>query len=506
MTEETTPRPVRDIEIASTRDGLDITRGYTGPLLIPADRVLRQRGQNDLSIYEQVLSDPQVMSAFRDRRNAVVKCEWTVDAASDRRVDKKAAEHLRQQLQRVGFDRVTNLMLYGVFYGYAVAELLYGVEGGLIVWNAVKVRNRRRFRFTPEGELRMLTLSNLFDGVALPPAKFWHFATGADNDDEPYGLGLGHWCYWPTLFKRNGIKFWLTFIEKFAAPTGVGRYETTASADEQRKLLAAVQAIQTDSGIIIPKGMEVELLEAARSGSVDYKALHDTMDATLAKAIVGQTASSQGTPGRLGNDQLQSDVRDDLVKADADLVCESLNLGPVRWLTRWNFPDADPPRVYRAVDAEEDLTKRAERDKTITEFGYRPTLRYVQDTYGGEWTEKAPVEPLIDVPPPLPNFAAPGLVDKPGLLVDNPAGLVDKPRDRVDQLGELLTVAADPVVGSLVDRARQLVAGAGSLAAIRDALPDALRGEPLDRLTAIMQDAMAVANIAGQSDAGDDSA
>ena len=38
-------------------------------------------------------------------------------------------------------------------------------------------------------------------------------------------------------------------------------------------------------------------------------------------------------PGRLGNDDLQADVRLDLVKADADLICESFNQGPARWLT-----------------------------------------------------------------------------------------------------------------------------------------------------------------------------
>jgi phage gp29-like protein len=490
MNDDNIPRPTRDVEIASTRDGIDITRGYTGPLLVPADRVLRQRGGNDLAIYEQVLSEPQVMSTFQQRRNAVVKCEWTVEPASERRIDKKAADHLRAQLQRVGWDRVTDRMLFGVFYGYAVAEMLYGVEDGLITWDAIKVRNRRRFRFAENGDLRMLTMSNMFEGVALPPAKFWHFATGADNDDEPYGLGLGHWCYWPTLFKRNGIKFWLTFIEKFAAPTGVGRYEPTASQEDQNKLLAAVQAIRTDSGIIFPKGMEVELLEAARSGSVDYKALHDTMDETIAKVTLGQTMTSQDGSS-MSQAKVHMDVRQDLVRADADLVCESLNLGPVRWLTRWNFPDADPPRVFRVLDEPEDLVARANRDKAIRGMGFRPTLGYIHATYGGEWTEDAPpADPLIDMPPPLPAFAAP---DAP-------------PRDRVDQFNELLTTQADPAVKALVERARRLVNGAGSLEAIRDALPDALREVPLDQLTRVMQDAMAAANLAGQSDAGDDSA
>ncbi|WP_449423647.1 phage portal protein family protein, partial [Rhodanobacter lindaniclasticus] len=56
------------------------------------------------------------------------------------------------------------------------------------------------------------------------------------------------------LFKRNGLKFWLIFLEKFGMPTGVGKYDATATDGEKAKLLQAVRAIQTDSGMIIPKG------------------------------------------------------------------------------------------------------------------------------------------------------------------------------------------------------------------------------------------------------------
>ncbi|MCO1337150.1 DUF935 domain-containing protein, partial [Microbulbifer sp. OS29] len=114
--------------------------------------------------------------------------------------------------------------------------------------------------------------------------------------------------------------------------------------------------------------MAIELLEAARSGTADYVSLYDRMDAAIAKVCVGQTASSQGTPGRLGNDELQSDVRLDLVKADADLVCESFNRSIARWLTEWNYPGAQVPRVYRKVEPPEDLNQTADRDKKIVDM------------------------------------------------------------------------------------------------------------------------------------------
>ncbi|MBN8428265.1 MAG: DUF935 family protein [Xanthomonadales bacterium] len=486
MTDETLPRPTRDREIASTQDGIDITRGYTGPLLVPADRILRTRGGGDLSIYEQVLSEPQVHTTFQQRRLAVVNREWAVEPASDRRADKKAAEFIRAQLQRVGFDARTDRMLYGVFYGYAVAEMLYGVENGQIVWNAIKVRNRRRFRFTPDGALRLLTVSNMLEGIELPKEKFWHFATGADHDDEPYGVGLGHWCYWPTLFKRNGIKFWLNFVEKFAQPTGVGEYDSGATEPEKSKLLAAVRAIQTDSGIIIPKGMVVRLMEAARSGTADYKTLHDTMEETIAKVVLGQVASTQGQAGKLGEEQLQSDVRAELVKADADLVCESLNLGPIRWLTHWNFADADPPRVYRVLDDPEDMTARATRDKAVFDMGFRPSLRYVQDTYGGEWTEAQATPPEGVLPPQESEFAAGD----------------EEPDPQAERLAEEATLPWSDVL----DAVHAMVERADSLPALREALLSAYGELPLQRLSEVIAMAAAAAELRGAFDLHQESA
>jgi len=402
-----TPRPELGREIATTADGTDITRGYAGPLLTPYDSVLRARGGNDLVIYEQVLSDPEVKATLGQRQLAVTQCEWQVDAGGDKRIDKQAAEFLRQQLHAIGWDNVTTKMLFGVFYGYAVAEVIYKPDGARIAIDRIIVRNRRRFRFTPDGDLRLLTPTSMTEGMLAEAPYFWSFQTGADNDDEPYGLGLAHWLYWPVLFKRNGIKFWLMFLEKFGMPTAVGKYDTDATDAERTRLLAATRAIQTDSGIIMPKGMELDLLEAARNGTADYKTLHDTMDATIQKVVLGQTASTQGTAGKLGNDKLQADVRDDIIKADADLVCESFNVSVARWLTEWNFPGAAIPRVYRVTEEGDDLDKLAERDERLARIGYKPTLARIEQVFGEGYEPAAPVaEPPIGGIEPNAAFAA----------------------------------------------------------------------------------------------------
>lgn len=471
-------------EIATTGDGRDITRPFLSGLQQPSDYILQRRGGNDLRIYEEVLRDAQVKATWGQRQLAVVSKEWQVDAGGDRRIDKAAAEHLRQQLQKVGWDRITNGMLYGVYYGHAVAELIYGRDDRYITLEAIKVRNRRRFRYDLEGGLRLLTPQNMFEGEPCPDPYFWHFCTGADNDDEPYGLGLAHWLYWPVFFKRNGLKFWLTFLDKFGMPTAVGKFGKNATPEEKDKLLAATQAIQTDTGVIMPEDMMLELLEASRSGTADYKILHDTMDETIAKVTLGQVASSQGTPGRLGNDDLAGDVRLDLVKADADLVCESLNLGPVRWLTEWNFPGAEPPRVYRVVEEPEDMDARASRDEKVFRMsGFKPSLGYIQKTYGVEVQEEAP---------PAGGAAAAEFAEGTG--GSDPAAVM------TNQLAK----AMQPVVKDWSDQLRALVDNATSLDELQEQLLQLAPELSLDQYAAAMAVGLQAANLAGRTDVQDD--
>jgi phage gp29-like protein len=419
-----------------------------------------------------VASDTQVKACFEQRRSAVTSREWVVEPASDRRADRKAADFGREQLKRVGWDRVTDRMLWGVFYGFSPAELIWQVQDGKLGWEAIKVRNRRRFRFDVSGELRLLTPQNMLQGEPAKPPYFWHIATGADNDDEPYGLGLAHWCYWPVLFKRHGIGFWLTFLEKFGMPTGVGKFPANASDAEIMKLLGAIRAIRTDSGVAIPQGMEIDLLEAARSGAADYEALHDKMDEAIAKAILGQTMTTDN-----GSSQAQADVhmevRQDIVKADADLICESFNEGPMRWLTMFNFDGADPPRVYRVVEEPDDLDALADRDTKVKALGFKPSLDYVKQQYGDHWepVSPAPAAEPAQLPPP-PAFAA------GDDAIEQARIAAQKRLDAVFAVADALALAAQPYVRSRVRELQVLLDETGDLAEFAARLNDLADADP----------------------------
>ncbi|ENY6783324.1 DUF935 family protein [Providencia rettgeri] len=415
-------------EMASTGDGRDVTRPWIGALALPDDSVLNNVGRGDLDIYREVLNDDEVKSAFTQRQDALIEKEWDVKPGGDSPLDIAAADAMRDQVAAIGFDRVTRLMHYGVFYGYAVAELIYGVRDNRLWVEQVKVRDRRRFRYSPQGELRLLTPQDRQQGEPCLAPYFWHFATGADHDDEPYGMGLAHWLYWPTLFKRNGLKFWLIFLDKHGMPTVIGKFHAGATQEQKNTLLALTRQVQTDSGVVMPEGMALELLEASRSGTPDYQTLYKAMNESIRRVVVGQITSSGGASSSIGgNESLQAEVLASIVKADADVICESWNMGPGKWLTELNFPGAALPQVYRIFEEPEDLEKRAQRDKVIHETtGYQPTRASIEATYGGEW-EPAPASPKAALSVPAVEFAEPASSDAVATLLSHSVSTLQSP-------------------------------------------------------------------------------
>lgn len=478
-------------ELAGTGDGNDITRPFVGPLAQSDDSVLKNRGGGRLDIYKEVLNDDEVISAFAQRQGAVISKKWKVESGGDQSIDAEAADAMSELLESVGFDRVTKLMHYGVFYGYAVAELIYGVKDNLYWIDDIKVRDRRRFRFSPTGELRLLTQNNMHDGIACEAPYFWHYATGADNDDEPYGLGLAHWLYWPSFFKRNDIKFWLIFLEKYGMPTAVGKYGTGATTEQKRDLLSLTRAIQTDSGIIMPDGMALELLQIARSGAGDYKAFYDSMNEAIRRVTVGQITSSGGASNSIGGDEsLQAEVLASIAKSDSDVMCESWNRGPGIWFTQMNFPGAAIPQVSRIFDKPKDLKSLSERDRNIIEStGYRPTLAHVQDTYGGEWEEK-PQTQVVGTTQIEKN------VEFAEQQQNNFAPVLQTNR---------LNTEIQAVTDKWINQIKELVDNVQSLEELRDRLFELIPDMQLDDYAEVMAQALTAANLAGRTELLEDS-
>lgn len=388
------------VEIAPIREETPLFGG----ILQNPDKVLQSRGgTRALDTYEDLETDAHVRTVLSKRKRAVTSREWVLNEADSSAEAKAAAELVRRHIDMLDIDDVTINFLDAIPKGYSVGEIMWVQEENEIRPAEIRFRRPQRFTFVDEGngvEMRLLTLRDSYKGEALPDRKFIRF-TFEGRYENPYGFALGNSLFWPVFFKRKGITFWLVFCDKYGTPTSIGKYPASATKGEKDALKAALQAIASDSGITIPEGMEVTLLEAARSGIDTYEKLVRYMDEQISEVVLGETGTTnQNTAGgSRARDEVGNEVRLETAKADADALCECLNNTLIKWIIELNMPGAPVPQLWRDFEEDEDLAKKADRDTKLGQTGVRFKKSYFVREYNLQEDDFDLVEPAVPVPP-----------------------------------------------------------------------------------------------------------
>lgn len=426
-----------------------------GGLMRFSDEVLAQKGgSKGLAIYDDLERDAWVYACLHKRKMAVIGRPWVIAPASPARLDRKAADLVKAQLEALDFDPLCYALLDAILKGRSIGEVMWIREGDTLRAERVIPLDARLFAFEESGALRLLTRADMMRGEAVPERKFIVHTVGA-KDGNPHGLGIGAKLWWPVFFKRQGLSFWLQFLDKFGAPTAVGKYSPGVNADE---LEAALARIAHDAGVALPEGASVELLQV-NGGAGSHESMVRYLDEQISAAILCEGGKGKGGGGELASAAiLRNELRLELVQADSDMLTSTLNRTLIAWIVALNLPGAGLPRVQREIKQDEDLEARAQRDKLIFDMGFKPTLAYLTETYGGEWVEMA------SGPGALP--AASGAGDGSGTGV---AQFAETPNDPAQMaIDALLRAFPGPDIDSAM---RAMLAPA--LAALRDgATPD----------------------------------
>lgn len=481
------------MEIASARR--DPTQGVYAGTLAPQDATLAQRGGHQgVRIYDEIERDPHAYAVLMKRKLALVAREWTVEPASDDPADEAAAGLVREELARIDFDGLTQNLLDATLKGYAVTEIVWQIRDGRVGLGVLHPRDQGRFRFDVEGRLRLLTRENMLTGERLPARKFIVHRFG-DKTGDPYGLGLGMRLFWLVFFKRQIHAQWLVHLEKFASPTVLGKYPLGMPEDAQNQLLQSVTSIAQSTGVTVPMGTEVHLLEATRVGGDSYENALRYLDEQISECVLGETLSTNlRGGGSLAAAEVHQDIKDEVVEADADLVSATLNDSLLRWLIDFNMPGANPPTVWRRRPANEDA--EAQQRKVNAEvLGLLDRIGY--ELGDGEELRRLTGLASIRRKPSAPSG---------GQAPANPATAFSETRERTvdaDLADQLETVAGD-ITDGLLDNVRRLVGEATSLEDLRERLLTLYGGADVDTLGTVMQRALAVAELTGMSDVEDE--
>ena len=321
---------------------------FTGLMSHADDTLLQQGGGKGLAIYDEIERDTHAFAMLQKRKMTLLSRAWEVQPGGDRPIDQEAAELVEEQLKALPFDRICERLLDATLKGFAVSEVVWARDGARIFLVQVESLDQRRIGFDRDWKPRLLTRATMAQGIELPERKFIVHRVGVKGNN-PYGLGLGNRLFWPVLFKREGIAFWLHFLEKYAGPTVVGKTPYGLLSEEQNRLLRTLTDIRTSSAVTVPIGTEVEFLEASRTGSVTYEQFLSYWDRQISICTTGETLTSQ--VGDAGGSRALGEVHQEmlelLVDSDGDLLSDSLRDQLLRWIVDYNLPGAAVPFVWR---------------------------------------------------------------------------------------------------------------------------------------------------------------
>lgn len=453
--------------------------------LLPADDTLLTRGggsANGLKLYDELERDPKAWEVLEKRKMALTGRPWKVapPEGDTSRAGRRAADMVRAQLQALGWDQVTKAVLDANLKGLSTSEAMWRRVGSEIVLDEMIDLEPWMFNFAvqpDEGEylharcgVRLLTLSNANLGEKVPHRKFFMHRFGAKYNN-PWGLGLGTRLFWPIFFKRQGIQFWLAFAERFGTPIPVGKYPNNATLTEKSTLKRALQAFQQDAAIMVPQGMEITLLEAARAGIDTYERLCKYMDDQIASIVLGKPGGNSG--GALASAvHTENEIRLELVRADGDLLSDSTNRQLVKWIVDYNMPGAPYPILTRVVEEPKDMAELAKTKKYLFDMGFKPTLASIKADFGGDYIEITPSQPGATVVQPLAagvaEFADP----------ETPADQAAVDAMLASLAGEPLQGLMEKMLAPIMKALRESSDHQGALEALVELFPDV----PLDDL------------------------
>jgi phage gp29-like protein len=319
------------------------------------------------------------------RKLAVSRLPITVESATDSARDKALADAVRTLIKGTGFRSLLKDLLDAIGKGFSVVEMMWATGSQ---WKPQRYewRDPRFFQFdqVSRRQIRLRDELDSFNGLELAPYKFLtHVHHGKSG--IPIRGGLARLAAWAFMCKGYTIKDWLAFAEVFGMPLRLGKYGPNAHKDEINILKMAVANLGIDAAAVFPESMQVELVEAGnKGGSGDFfERLANYLDNQISKGILGQTASSSGTPGKLGNEELQAEVRDDIRDDDAEQLEETINRDLVRPFIDLNFgPQEQYPEIQLRAIPPEDVKALVEAVEKLVPLGLRVEQSVMCDKLG----------------------------------------------------------------------------------------------------------------------------
>jgi len=340
-------------------------------------------GKKGLDIYRTMQRrDGQVKAVFMLKKHARLSTPWSIRPEDEDDQDAvKQAEFIEHCFSEMK-GNINNSLLKiwnAMRDGYSVSEINYkiipsGEFKGMIGINNIKVRKAANYMFKCDehGNIKENGLIEV-GNKPLPINKFILFAYNPNDDDADSLYGESDFRAAYRYYFSNDIvqRFWNVFLEKFGQPTAIGHYPTGTPKNKQDEYLEILKNIQTNTAVVMPVGLEAELLEATRRGDVGYKEAFDTNNIMIARSLlVGTLLMDTGEKGSWALSKTHFDIFIYILdylggETEDTIIREQI----IKRLIDFNFPQPKYPYFKFESLIKEDQKVKAEIAKILVDAG-----------------------------------------------------------------------------------------------------------------------------------------
>ncbi len=324
---------VRQIQSGHPADGLNPVR---------LSSILREAENGDATAYLELAEqmeekDLHYAAVLGVRKRAIRSLELHVDPGDESEPARKLAEMTRDILMSTAIRTSLIDMMDAIGKGFSVCEIIWERDGKDLRIADVDHVDPRWFEFDRENGRHLYLRDNAGPQPLRPDSYVIHLSKAKSG--LPIRGGLARLAAWAYMFKNYTVKDWAIFCEAYGHPLRLGKYDSSATPSDRQTLLRAVRQIGVDMAAIIPKTMEVDVVNGSTSGVEKlYEGKARWWDEQVSKGVLGQVATTDAIAGGHAVGKIHENVRDDIRDADAEQLAATLQRDLAGPLRRLHFP------------------------------------------------------------------------------------------------------------------------------------------------------------------------
>lgn len=244
---------------------------------------------SDYSIYEDMENDDQISIAMQLKRDLVIGSGWSIVCEDEK--DQKAADAIYSDLEEEPEGSLDDMLeeLIDVAWtkGFSLTEKIFKQkDDGSLALRALKTRHPNSWLIHTDerGNVSKYEQVGVRRSVDIDPKSLIHYINNPKHQN-PYGQADLRKAYEPWFVKRHIVRFYSIFLEKAAGPIPIAKYDDNVPREKAQEVFNIIKNFQTKTALTIPKGFDVEFLQASGDGNAYTKGI-DLFNMFIGRTLV----------------------------------------------------------------------------------------------------------------------------------------------------------------------------------------------------------------------------